>query len=82
MHTLGFLTSEDLSSAAQVSRHFCRAVLPAVRYRLDHFGGLTSSFELGYKHTLGVPLLARVEYEFKRLPSVLAQVRVRVRVRG
>ena len=75
VHTLGFLTSEDLGSAAQVSRHFCRAVLPAVRHRLDHFGGITSSFELGYKHTLGVPLLAQVEYEFKRLPTVLAQIK-------
>ena len=75
VHTLGFLTSEDLGSAAQVSRHFSRAVLPAVRYRLDCFGGITSSFELGYKHTLGVPLLARVEYEFKRLPTVLAQIK-------
>ena len=75
VHTLGFLTSEDLGSAAQVSRHFSRAVLPAVRHRLDHFGGIFSSFELGYRHTLGVPLLARVEYEFKRLPAILALIK-------
>ena len=74
VHTLSFLTAKDLGSAVQVSRHFRRAAEPAVRHGLDHFGGLYSCFEDRYHHIIGVPLLARIEHEFERLPEVLAKI--------
>ena len=75
VHTLGFLSTKELASAALVSRHFRRAVEAAVRHRLNHLGGRFSHFELRYDYTPSVPLLARVEREFERLPQVLAKIK-------
>eukprot|EP00964_Phaeocystis_antarctica_P094393 scaffold61144_cov61-Phaeocystis_antarctica.AAC.1 len=61
VHTLGFLSTKELASAALVSRHFRRSVEAVVRHRLNHLGGHFSHFELRYDYTPSVPLLARVE---------------------
>ena len=75
VHALSFLTPQELGSAAQVSRHFRRAVESAVATRLDRLGGFYSCFELAHGVTSGVPLLVRLEREFMRLPELIAKIK-------
>ena len=62
VHTLTFLPTKDLAAAAQVSRHFSRAVPEVVKQRLER---ILSRFTLGWGETYCTDLLQRVEADVK-----------------
>ena len=62
VHALAYLPTKDLAAAAQVSRHFSRAIPEVVKQRLER---ILSRFTLERGETYCTDLLQRVEADFK-----------------
>jgi hypothetical protein len=82
--SLTFLSPKDMAAAAQVSRHFQRAVPEAVRERLtalarheDEDEDGDAFFELRCGDRLTPDFLQRVEDDYKRVPRLLAKLKPR-----
>ena len=77
VQVLSHLGAEDLARAAQVSRHFKRAVPEAVRHCLDNIVRLDQPeghFEMHFSDTYTPELLKRVLDEDKIVPGLLDQI--------
>ena len=64
VHTLIYLPAKDIAAAAQVSRHFNRAVPAVVEHRLSHLKGFFSRFPLQGNDTYCAEVLQRGEDAF------------------